>query len=64
MHNLKAHFIRASEPAQEPTEDIDVLHIPLRELMGRLLSPGADARVDIKLFGIIPFLQRRFPDAF
>jgi ADP-ribose pyrophosphatase len=55
---------KVAEPAQEPTEDIHVLKVPLRGLMDLLHAPGDGVQVDLKLFGMIPFLQARFPGAF
>ncbi|MBK7556149.1 MAG: NUDIX hydrolase [Flavobacteriales bacterium] len=55
---------RVAAPQQESTEDIEVLRIPIKDLMAFLAAPGDNVAVDLKLYGIIPFLQLHVPQAY
>jgi len=48
---------KVRDPAPEDSEDIEVLRVPLRKLESFLLNPPRGTKVDLKLFGILHFLQ-------
>lgn len=54
---LGAKKIAESKP--DNGEDIEVLEIPIAELRNFLHSPPPECKVDLKLFAIVHFLERR-----
>lgn len=55
---------QTAAPDLEATEDIEVLKVPISRLRSFLDAPGDNVVVDIKLYGIFPFLQQHVPQAF
>ena len=49
---------RVQEPRLEGGEDIKFVKVPIKRLMTFLLRPRKNLLVDIKIFGLIPFLNR------
>ncbi|MEK7641211.1 MAG: NUDIX hydrolase [Patescibacteria group bacterium] len=50
---------KVQEPQLEGGEDIKVVKVPIKRLMPFLLRPRKNLLVDVKIFGLIPFLTRR-----
>lgn len=58
-HNAR----RVAEPELEPAEDIQVLELDAAQLAHALAHPPPDTLVDIKLWGILGWLQQQKPPA-
>ncbi len=51
---------KISEPALEDAEDLEVMRMPLEKLESFLEHPPDNVKVDVKLFGILYFLEKMF----
>jgi len=51
---------KVSDPKLEDAEDLEVVRIPLEKLESFLEHPPDNAKVDVKLFGILYFLKKIF----
>ena len=49
----------AKDPSTEDTEEIEVLKVPLKKLVGFLEEESKKMKVDVKILSILPILQKR-----
>ena len=52
---------KVQEPFLEPSEDIEVIKVPIKRLGKFLKNPPAAAKVDIKLFAVLYHLEKILP---
>lgn len=51
---------KVREPQLEDAEDIEVVKVPLSDLVNFVMNPAKDYKIDIKILGILPILKRKF----